>query len=280
MSESTAHDKVRSWWVESLKGDLVRLFSAALVGGSAHREYLLQLGFPESRIFQGYDVVDNNYFSRGASDVRSAPASRCQVEVQEPFFLACSRFSEKKNLARLIEAYALYRGSCNGKYWKLVILGEGELRGELESFRDRLGLSADVVMPGAKSYQDLPLYYGLASAFVHASTSEQWGLVVNEAMASGLPVLVSERCGCAPDLVTPRNGFTFDPTNVEALSGLMLRVSNGQCDLQRMGQASQEIISRWSPQTFAENLQAATRSATTGPPRRTRLHRCLPLLER
>jgi 1,2-diacylglycerol 3-alpha-glucosyltransferase len=59
---------------------------------------------------------------------------------------------------------------------------------------------------------------GLASAFIQASTTEQWGLVVNEAMASGLPVLVSERCGCAPDLVKNGvNGYTFDPYDIKEI---------------------------------------------------------------
>ena len=87
-------------------------------------------------------------------------------------------------------------------------------------------LAGDVILAGFKQYDELPAYYGLASAFVHASTTEQWGLVVNEAMASGLPVLVSDRCGCAPDLVEDGvNGFTFDPYDVEALAGLMQRVA-------------------------------------------------------
>ena len=81
-------------------------------------------------------------------------------------------------------------------------------------------------MPGFKQYDELPIYYGLAGAFIHASTTEQWGLVVNEAMAAGLPVIVSERCGCAPDLVeNGRNGFTFDPYDVDALTHLMLKMA-------------------------------------------------------
>jgi glycosyltransferase involved in cell wall biosynthesis len=85
---------------------------------------------------------------------------------------------------------------------------------------------------------------------------------VNEAMASGLPVLVSDRCGCAGDLVRNGiNGFTFDPHNVEELSKLMVDLSRPETDLVAMGQASQEIISQWSPGRFAEGLAQAVDAA-------------------
>src|SRR5208337_5127598 len=93
-------------------------------------------------------------------------------------------------------------------------------------------------LPGFKQYEELPAYYGLAGAFVHASTAEQWGLVANEAMASGLPVLVSNRCGCATELVEEgRNGFAFDPENVEQLAGFMRRLGCGPTDAASMGMA-------------------------------------------
>ena len=99
-------------------------------------------------------------------------------------------------------------------------------RAEVEEAISRLSVEGSVHLVGAQSYGDVPAYYALAGAFVHASTTEQWGLVVNEAMASGLPVLVSNRCGCAPDLVQEGvNGFTFDPCNVEELAQLMLKIS-------------------------------------------------------
>ena len=72
-----------------------------------------------------------------------------------------------------------------------MILGDGPLHGELLRQRAQLQLESDVIFPGFVQYDQLPLYYGLAGAFVHASTVEQWGLVVNEALASALPVLVS-----------------------------------------------------------------------------------------
>ena len=124
-------------------------------------------------------------------------------------------------------------------------------------------LAGAVVLPGFRQYDELPAFYGLAGAFVHASTTEQWGLVVNEAMAAGLPVIVSGRCGCAPDLVRNGvNGFTFDPEDVEELAGLMQRMA-AMRDGQRvaMARAGQRIIADWGPQRFADGLLQAVRAA-------------------
>ena len=86
---------------------------------------------------------------------------------------------------------------------------------------------------------------------------------MNEAMASGLPVLVSNRCGCAPDLVQEGvNGFTFDPYNVEQLAQLMLKISAFQpFSLSAFGEASRRIIADWGPERFASGLKAAVDKA-------------------
>ena len=214
MSESSRQDEPRTWWKEAIKRRIVGLYSAALVGGQRHVEYLVELGMPRERIFTGYDVVDNDYF-RGKRRKRSRSQRskvRQKYALPENYFLASARFIEKKNLPKLIQAYAEYRrrsevGSeksevSNSKVpWDLVVLGDGPLRRNSDVSTLNSDLNEHVHLPGFKPYDELPVYYALANAFVHASTTEQWGLVVNEAIASGLPVIVSDRCGCAPELV-------------------------------------------------------------------------------
>ena len=140
----------------------------------------------------------------------------------------------------------------------MVLVGDGPLRETLNTQLSTLNLHDHVQMPGFKQYGELPAYYGLASAFIHASTTEQWGLVVNEAMATGLPVLVSDRCGCATDLVKEGvNGFTFDPYNIEQLAQLMVRISAFNFQLSASGNASREIISHWGVDRFASGLKTA-----------------------
>ena len=267
-SESQRIDMPRSWWKESVKRRVVRLFRAGLVGGTAHADYLAELGMPRARIFMGYDTVDNEHFVRGAEAARrDAAALRGRYALPDDYLLASARFMPKKNLRTLLEAFALYRkrgrSTCS-----LVLIGDGELRSTLEHDRCRLGLDGIVLMPGFVAYDKLPTYYGLARAFVHASTTEQWGLVVNEAMAAGLPVLVSDRCGCAPDLIrADRNGYTFDPSGPHSLAEHLDQIAGAGSDrLAEMGQASQEIIARWSPALFADQLGHAVATALETPP--------------
>ncbi len=304
MSESTQWDEARSPIKEWIKRRIISLFSAALVGGTPHRDYMEELGMPSNRIFLGYDAVDNGFFSeevrkivesresrveRTAWEESHAAKSGVEGERKKPYFLASARFIPKKNLFRLLKAYALYRekvirqverrsSSVEGQMqqqtigneqptpWNLVLLGDGQLRPELENLRSQLGLAESVHMPGFKQYEELPSYYANAGTFIHASTTEQWGLVVNEAMASGLPVLVSNRCGCARDLVKDgENGWSFDPADEGQLSDLMLRISSDEERRKEMGSKSQEIIAEWGPDRFASGVKSAVDTALAAP---------------
>jgi glycosyltransferase involved in cell wall biosynthesis len=151
------------------------------------------------------------------------------------------------------------------------LLGDGPLRTTLNSQLSALDLHGCVHIPGFKQYRELPAYYGLANVFIHASTTEQWGLVVNEATASGLPVLVSNRCGCVLDLVREGvNGFTFDPLDVEALAQLMLKISAIRFPRSQFGLESRRVIGEWGPERFAQGLMAAVDTAlNVGPVRST-----------
>jgi 1,2-diacylglycerol 3-alpha-glucosyltransferase len=269
MSDSQASDRARTWARETVKKRIVNMCSSGLVGGAPHAGYLAALGMPRDRIFAGYDVVDNDYFSTQSDDVRQdATGWRRRLKLPGKYFLACNRFIAKKNLAGLLRAYFAYRRRAGPKAWKLVLLGDGPLKPQLLAQIAQLGLAADVLLPGFKQYDQLPAYYALAGAFVHASVTEQWGLVVNEAMACRLPVLVSECCGCVPDLVSNgKNGFTFNPLDTPGLAQCLLRIAGGEHDLAALGGAGREIIAQWSPETFAVNLKQAAETAMAIPRR-------------
>ena len=287
MSESARGDEPRTLWKEIIKRRIVDLYAAALVGGQRHVEYLVELGMPRERIFTGYDVVDNAYFEQRALEIRNAnppqaDETRKKHALPENYFLASARFIEKKNLPILIRAYAEYRQrssafanqpsrkatagqeatadrevSGENAPWDLVLLGDGPMRDTLNTQLSTLKLHAHVHLPGFKPYDELPVYYGLARAFVHASTTEQWGLVVNEAVASELPVIVSNRCGCVPELVQD-NGFTFDPANESELTERLLQMASLSADeRRRLGEASYRIAANFAPDRFGEGLEQA-----------------------
>jgi hypothetical protein len=269
MSDSGRGDAVRRVWKESIKRRVVSLCGSALVGGERHQTYLKDLGMSSTRIISGYDVVDNDHFSRGAERARRQMLwERQRLGLPEKYFLASSRFVAKKNIPGLLEAFARYRKAAGESAWDLVILGDGHLRQQLIALISRHELSDIVHLPGFQQYEDLPAYYGLAGAFVHASTIEQWGLVVNEAMAAGLPVIVSRHCGCADEIVVPgRNGCTFDPLDSSELSRCLLHVASDQCDRPLLASEGRAIIGKWTPERFATGLTEAVHLAIATPKR-------------
>ena len=255
LSETTENDEPRSWWKEKIKKFLISKYQAALVGGNPHKRYLIKLGMPTDAIFLGYDVVGNDVFY--PDQIKSLPSP-----LNKPFFLAINRFVHKKNLPFLLSAYADYRKLAGNQSWDLVLCGDGELRVQLEQQITNQAIQDYVHLPGFLQQQELLPYFAHASCFIHASIQEQWGLVVNEAMAAGLPVLVSNRCGCYEDLIIEGvNGFGFDPENPQQLTELMLKISSEESDLQTMGNAALEHIQKFSPDYFAQGLIQAVNYA-------------------
>jgi 1,2-diacylglycerol 3-alpha-glucosyltransferase len=269
MTDSKADDKPRPTAKEWLKRGIVAQFNAGFCAGRPHYRYLERLGMKPEQIFVGLDAVDNAYFCREAERARqnrSAYLGFPGLQTPEPFFLASSRFVAGKNLDGLLHAYAEYRRRLDTARdgqapWRLVILGDGDERPAIERLANTAGI-AGVSFPGFRQIDELPIYYGLASVFIHPSHQETWGLVVNEAMAAGLPVLVSNRCGCVEDLISEGvNGFTFPPDDPGMMTDLMVRMSSGTVDLRAMGMASQERISEWGPERFAQGLHGAVQAA-------------------
>jgi glycosyltransferase involved in cell wall biosynthesis len=264
MSESKEDDEKRTWWKEALKSWLyIRKYKAALVGGKRHRDYLIRLGFPEAKIFLGYDVVDNDYFSQGAAIARQNPQAARQRQPLiplKPYFLAVTRLIPRKNILRLIEAFAAYCQQVQmAEAWNLVICGSGEEAERAHQLVRELKLQSHVHFPGFVNYQNIVHWYGLANGFIHPALVEQWGLVVNEACAAGLPILGSQTVGACSELVIEgHNGFLFQPDRPEEITRSLLRLHDLNPHQRKvMGEASQSIIVRYSPQQFAEGLFGA-----------------------
>ena len=142
----------------------------------------------------------------------------------------------------------------------MILVGDGPQREEIENFITENKID-NIFLPGFKQKEELPLFYAISDVFVLPSISETWGLVVDEAMVSGLPVLVSNRCGCYPDIVQDGiNGFSFDPFNGEELFRSMKDIALGELDLKEMGRASLEIIKDYAPEKSADVFQQAIKA--------------------
>ena len=255
ISDSRQRDEPRSAAKEWLKRQLLRGYSAALVAGQESRAYLEELGFPPAAIFQPWDVVDNAFFAEAASG--AAP--------RQPHFLCVSRLVAKKNHAGLLQAYATYQRQ--GGHWGLQLVGSGLLEPEIRAQIAALPAPARMQLLPFCQLEQLGRLYAQASAFVLASTTDQWGLVVNEAMAAGLPCLVSSACGCAVDLIEHGvSGWCFDPADPAALAGL-LHTSAQQDGAARSAMigAARQRLDAFSPHSFAAGLQQALHGAIAHP---------------
>src|SRR5262249_37789386 len=184
------------------------VLGAAVVGGTGHGDCRVELGMPEGRIPRGYNAVDNAFYRERAASWRARPDGREGLPAA-PFFLSVCRFVPEKNLLRLIEAFARYReeATTEGR-WDLVLCGGGPDAAPIEGAIARSGHAGAIHRPGFLQAEALTRWYAQAGAFVLPSLSEPWGLVVNEAASAGLPLLVSQRAGCAPTLVPEPDGTT------------------------------------------------------------------------
>jgi glycosyltransferase involved in cell wall biosynthesis len=234
---------------------LSRVADGFLAIGSANRDYYLAHGVPRQRIFDMPYCVDNEFFAgraREAEGLMDPLRSDLGIEARQPVILYASKFEPRKRPGDLLLAYEKVIARTGPLTPQLVFLGDGELRPSLEAEARSKGLS-EVRFLGFRNQSELPKFYALCDVFVLPSTSEPWGLVVNEVMATGKPVIVSDHVGCARDLVhSGTNGFIYPAGDVDALATSLMRVLSNRDEARRMGQASRDIMAKWS---FAEDIE-------------------------
>jgi len=262
LSDSQPIDHPPNMAKSCLRRMLVREFDAAFVGGSPHVRYLVELGMPRESCFVGCDVVDNDRFGR---DTRE---SGTQPDRDRPAVLfSALRLLPRKNVEGALEEFARATGS-----WQWIIAGDGPSKEQITRSVLDLGLSERVRMVGNVSYDDLPAWYRKADVYLQPSKSEPWGLAVNEAMAAGLPVIVSTQCGCHEDLVEDgRNGFAFDASTPGALEAALNKAWESRHKWAAMGAESKRIIAAWDLDRFGNGFWAACRAAQSRSKFRTRL---------
>tara|TARA_X000000368_G_scaffold392767_1_gene357837 strand:- start:17063 stop:18292 length:1230 start_codon:yes stop_codon:yes gene_type:complete len=256
LSESQKHDFKRSFIKEIVKRLLLKLFDSAFVGGKNQIRYLSELGFNKQKIYPGCDLVDNDYFMKNSSighELRSH--YRDKYKLPKKFFFTSCRFIEKKNLKFLISSFAKFQKDQSS--WNLVIAGDGPMKKELMSLTEELNIANKVFFPGYIQYDEIPIFYGLSSCFILPSITEQWGLVINESLASGKPVIVSNRCGSAPNLVEGKDvGYTFDPYDESDLISKMNLISS-EGKLEYFSKNTKNVISSFDNEHYSLNLNNA-----------------------
>ncbi len=263
--ESQERDHPRAWFKEWIKRRILTGADCAFCGGTTHAAYAAKLGIPSSRIFLGYSAVDNDHWRAAAEAARTRPAP-----APPSYFVAVGRFVAKKNFSGLIAAFATFKQTDRAG-WRLAIIGDGPERPAIEAAIKHAALASWVLLPGYADSDRTAFWLAHASAFVLPSShSEQWGLVVNEAMATGLPVIVSSACGCADDLViNGETGIRFDASSQSELTQALTQLATNPGQRASMGNAARTHIARFSLQQFAdEACNAAEKSLLVSAARR------------
>ena len=221
---------------------LFRRISVFLTVGVANRRFYSMYGIPENKMVPAPYCVDNNRFSEAAKALRPDRGelrARWGIPNESTCFLFCGKLIEKKRVQDLIQAFEMLVTKDNEYRLRvpihLLIVGDGALREMIQAkadcLRDRVGRTC-VTLTGFLNQSEMPKAYAAADCLVLPSDAgETWGLVVNEAMASGLPAIVSDQVGCAADLIEPTiTGDIFPMSDCEKLATIMVKwVDTSRC---------------------------------------------------
>jgi glycosyltransferase involved in cell wall biosynthesis len=211
--------------------------------GTNNRQYFLQHGVKEQNLVFAPHAIDNVRFGDAIAVVGESELirSRLGIPAHHTVFLFSGKFENKKSPLLLIKAF----NELNQKQVDLILVGNGELESLLRSEAE-----GNIHFLPFQNQTKMPAIYRVADVVVLPSggPGETWGLSVNEAMACGLPVVVSNKVGCAADLVQEGiNGYIFEADKLEKLvEKLSLCAAKNKAELQIMGDASKGIINDWS----------------------------------
>jgi glycosyltransferase involved in cell wall biosynthesis len=202
--------------------------------------------------------VDNDRFVQvylrrlGERQLRLA---RLGLDPSLPVLLFCGKLIRLKRVDLLLDAVSV---AGLAQHVNILVVGDGELREELQARARGLGLE-HVAFLGFLNQSEMPLAYVLGDLLCLLSdVPETWGLVVNEALACGRPVMVSSHCGCVPDLVEDKGtGWIVPPGNVVATSQALRDAVTHAARWPEMGRRGQAVVARHNFEAMAQGLMAA-----------------------
>ena len=259
-SESTALDQRKGHApVECMKARFLSLCQAFVVPGKSSFRYLQELGIAKGKIFTAPNAVDNELFGALAEQVRRGEAQmRARHSLPARYFLYVGRMIAAKGIFELLEAYAQLDPQMRRQI-NLVFVGDGPELTKMKEAAARIG-PGTVQFVGFVHREELPEFYALSEALIFPTHSDTWGLVVNEAMACGLPVIVSKVAGCAEDLVQDgRNGFVIPRSEPGELATAMARMAADLGLRKEMASNSRKRIAGYSPLEWAEGVVSAAK---------------------
>jgi len=256
--ESTSRDqRSPNVLAEFVKRGFIHNCSAFAVPGKSAFEYVRSMGVPVERIHTAPNAVDNQRFANLARSTREREA-QCRAELGLPprYFVYAGRVTREKGVFNLLEAYTRLEPELRSQVG-LVLVGEETAKNELMQNAAKVS-PGKVIFPGFTQRDQLAAFYALAEVLVFPTLSDTWGLVVNEAMACGLPIIASDVAGCVSDLVQHgENGCVVPSADVAKLAEAMAAFARDPHLASRMGQRSARLIEHFTPECCAAGLATA-----------------------
>ncbi len=250
----------KRWIRDATLSIVYRFVDGFLAIGTANRAYYRALGVPDDKIFDVPYTVDNDRFIAAAalaSEQRAEVRKKYGLPVDRPVVLYASKFIRRKHPDDVIRAMA--RLWNKGHSAALFMVGTGEMEHELRDLTASLSVG-NVVFAGFINQAELPKVYVAADIFVLPSENEPWGLIVNEVMCAGIPVVISDEVGCVPDLVKDGvNGYHMKAGDIGSLALALEKLLADETLRQRMGAAGLSVMSGWSYEQCRQGITAALR---------------------
>jgi glycosyltransferase involved in cell wall biosynthesis len=250
--DSTTADRPRIAWRELAKRWFFRWCNGFFCYGIRSREYLMSYGVSESKIAIRCQAAA---LPRGYSSAKvlSHYQSDWVGRADQPHFLYVGRLSAEKGLEDLFQAFRAVKTTHPRA--RLDLVGTGPLAEQLKSRAAALGMGTAISFLGTKSLEDISDLFLKCTALVLPSLSEPWGLVVNESLSYGCPVVVSSACGCVPDLVMDGvTGYSFEAGNIDALHRSLNSVMQLSANRKAVARDCLAVIANYTPERSATQI--------------------------
>jgi glycosyltransferase involved in cell wall biosynthesis len=245
---------------------IFRRFNACLAVGRANTHYLRSSGVADDKIFFAPHAVDNERFrstATAATNDALAWKKDLGIDASRPVILFAGKLDLKKRPLDLLHAFRI---AITGSSWPiqpaLLFVGSGDLGNQLHAVAGA-DINKNIFFAPFQNQSRMPMIYAAGDLFVLPSSSETWGLAVNEAMNAGLPAIVSSHVGCGPDLVIEgETGWVFKAGNVHALSDTITHALSDRARLRVMGAAARDRVALYSYEAATNGLLAALHRVT------------------
>jgi glycosyltransferase involved in cell wall biosynthesis len=259
--DSTEYDRPKVGWKESTK----RLFFARCDGflcyGTRSKEYVLNYGVPAAKAYPGCQATALTHDYDAAEVQRVYDATPAEI-FHVPRYIYVGRLAAEKGLHDLLEAFKIVH--THQPAARLDLVGGGALRDAMAAHIAKVGLGEVVTLLGTRDISEFAPMFLRSVALVLPSYSEPWGLVVNESLSYGCPVVVSNRCGCVPELVVDGvTGFSFTAGNIEALSAAMLAATRLSENRSATARQCLKLMSDFTPERAAERILHGCKAAAS-----------------